>query len=156
MADSGDSYNGYKGLLLLNKRFDSKTAASLLQTYLEVVHADKLKGSSEVIAGVQKWERKVGELAQRYGEKLSDNLKMAILVGILPKDFQDMVFQNGVLGTGKMEYQEIRDYVVKVADQKTQLNRPTPMDIGAVNQNEWCWEDYQGSFVESNTDGWGG
>ena len=102
MADSGDSYNGYKGLLLLNKRFDSKTAASLLQSYLEVVHPDKLKGSSEVIAGIQKWERKVGELAQRYGEKRSDNLKMAILVGILPKDFQDMVFQNGVMGTGKI------------------------------------------------------
>ena len=30
MADKGEAYNGYKGLLLLNKRFDSKTTASLL------------------------------------------------------------------------------------------------------------------------------
>ena len=37
IVDSGSGQDGFKGLLVMNRRFDTRTSASLLQTYLDVV-----------------------------------------------------------------------------------------------------------------------
>ena len=76
--------------LLFRKRFDLLTAASLLQAFLEVVNPPALRGLSDVVKGIHTWEAKVGMLADRYNEILGAQLKTAILVGMLPKEFQDM------------------------------------------------------------------
>jgi len=52
MADTGEAHDGYKGLLLLNDRFDSRTAAGLLQSYLDAVHPTGLKGPHDVVPGI--------------------------------------------------------------------------------------------------------
>ena len=55
MIDSGMSLDGYKALLLLEKRFDARTSASLLSTYLEVVIPQRLK-TSDLITGIHYWD----------------------------------------------------------------------------------------------------
>ena len=80
MLDSGYSQDGYKALLLLEKRFDARTSASLLSHYLDVVTPTRLR-TSELITGIHGWETKLSTLKSRYNENLGGNLKLAIFVG---------------------------------------------------------------------------
>ena len=68
---------------------------------------------------------------------IRDRLKIAILIGMMPKEYQDMVFQNGSAMTedAMKNYQKVRDYIVNVATQRLQMARPTPMHIGGVDRN---------------------
>jgi hypothetical protein len=132
MADSGSQLDGFKALMVLNKRFDSKTSASLLQAFLEVVNPQGIKSLVDVVSGIHKWEAKVALLKSRFSKEVDGDFKLAILVGMLPKEFQDMVLQNSSIMT-EISYEGSRDYVLSVANQKMQMIRPTPMDVGAVD-----------------------
>ena len=44
IAEAGHGNDGFRGLLYLNKRFDRRTQASLLQAYLEVMSPLGIKG----------------------------------------------------------------------------------------------------------------
>ena len=62
---------GFKAMALLSKRFDSRTSASLLQAYLEVVAPTTLKGN-DVIPGINRWETRVQLLRGRHDEELRE------------------------------------------------------------------------------------
>eukprot|EP00973_Karenia_brevis_P034104 4704771-Karenia_brevis.AAC.1 len=72
--------DGFKAVVLLNQRFDVKFSASLLSNFLEVVSPSILKGSRDLVAGIQEWERKVASLRSRYGEEVKGHLGLAILL----------------------------------------------------------------------------
>eukprot|EP00973_Karenia_brevis_P061326 8528614-Karenia_brevis.AAC.1 len=69
--------DGFKAVVLLNQRFGVKNYASLLSSFLEVISPVNLKGSRDLVAGVQEWERKVASLKSRYGEDIKGHLKVA-------------------------------------------------------------------------------
>ena len=52
-----------------------------------------IRNSGEVISGIHKWEAKEALLRSRFDEVMSDKLKLAIMVGMLPKEYQEMVLQ---------------------------------------------------------------
>eukprot|EP00973_Karenia_brevis_P059149 8235716-Karenia_brevis.AAC.1 len=62
--------DGFRALVLPNQRFDVKNSASLLSSFLEVVSPTSLKGSRDLVSGIQEWERKVASLKSRYGEEI--------------------------------------------------------------------------------------
>eukprot|EP00973_Karenia_brevis_P082624 11453290-Karenia_brevis.AAC.1 len=72
--------DGFKALILLNQRFDVKNSASLLNSFLEVVSPVSLKGSRDLVSGIQERGRKVAALKSRYGEEIQGHLKLAIFV----------------------------------------------------------------------------
>ena len=127
MQEASDGMDGFKGMMFLEKRFDARTSASLLQAYLGVVTPWALK-STDLVTGIHKWELKVGNLFARYSETLGDALKLAILVGMLPKKFQDLVLQNGV-SIVSADYAKQRDYILGIASSRAQMARPVPMDL---------------------------
>ncbi len=98
--------------------------------FLEVITPGGLK-VKEIAAGIHKWEAKVAVLAQTFGEIIWGNIKLAILIGMLPKDFQDMAMQNGSM-MSVMKYENVRDYVISVATQKAAMSTPKPMDVDQV------------------------
>jgi hypothetical protein len=128
--------------VVLNKRFDAKTSASLLQSFLDVVKPQAMKGTQEIVSGIHKWETRVTGLKSRYGEDLNDNLKMAILIGMLPKEYQDLVMQTSCM-TNKMSYSGIRDNVLNIANQRIQMTQPVPMDLSAVEEEGGEWSGYE-------------
>ena len=132
--ESGDGGDGFKGIMFLEKRFDAITQASLLHAYLEVVSPSGLK-SSELAAGIHKWEMRVGNLQTRYSQTLGGHLKLAIFVGMLPKEFQGLILQNGQT-LDKADYAVSRDYVLGIVNQRAQMARPVPMEVGMVG-GEW-------------------
>ena len=51
--------------------------------------------------------------------------KVAILIGMIPKEYQDLILQNGtLLADGDLKFTTIRDYVINVASQKLHMVRP--------------------------------
>eukprot|EP00973_Karenia_brevis_P087637 12154447-Karenia_brevis.AAC.1 len=74
------SMDGYKGLVLLNQRFDVKASASFLSSFLDRVSPTSLKGPKDLVAGVQDWDGKVASFRSRYDEEVKGNLKLAIPV----------------------------------------------------------------------------
>ena len=132
MQEASDGMDGFKGIMFLEKRFDARTSASLLQAYLGVVTPGVLK-SSDLVSGIHKWELKVGNLFSRYGETLGDKLKLAMLVGMIPKEFQDLVLQNG-MSVECADYAKQRDFILGIASSRAQMARPVPMELGAVGR----------------------
>ena len=127
MSDIGE-LEGFKALAILSQRFDTQTPASLLQAFLEVVSPQSLKGN-EVVAGINRWETKVSQLRGRHQEEIGGKIRISILIGMLPKEYQEMVLQNGITMREDFKYQGVRDFVLNVANQKLQLSRPTPMEL---------------------------
>ena len=71
---------------------------------------------------------------------------MAILVNMLPREYQDVAMQ---FSCGKkLKYEEMRDHILGIAKQKVQMAKPVPMDVGSL-------ENPEGKSSGGNED-WGG
>ncbi len=67
-------------------------------------------------------------------DKLSAGVQIAALVGMLPKDFQDIRFARNQSGSMDRNFlSEIKDKVVGIAIQKIQMHVPTTMDVDNFN-----------------------
>ena len=75
----------------------------------------------------------------RFEEQISGKLKVAIMLGMVGKDYQDLVMQKGLLqvakGDGDKMWKVTRDFVLKVAKEKAQQNKPVPMEVGQVRDS---------------------
>jgi hypothetical protein len=89
--DRGAELDGFRGLLALQERFDVQTTSSMLGAFLEVVKPGGIKGDKDMVGSISRWETLVGALENRFGEVISENLKTAILIGMLPKEYHDLV-----------------------------------------------------------------
>ena len=152
LSESGQEKDGFRGLIHLVVRFDRRAQASLSQAYLEVINPPGLKGMGDVVPGVQRWENRCGMLGNRYGDTISPKIRIAVLIGLLPKEYQDLILQNGsLLKEGEVpNFETIRDFVFTIVNQKLQMTKPTPMDIGCAEGGGDA-----GSYVCSNCEGWG-
>ena len=70
-------------------------------------------------------------MENEFGERLSERMAAAIVTAMLPTEFQDMIFQ--AQGSKEVIFSEIRDKVLSVAGSRIQSAQPTPMEVGAVN-----------------------
>jgi len=138
VLEKGGTQDGYKALADLNKRFNPKTPASLLHAYLGVVNPPQITDPRNVVKGVNNWEMRVANLRTRYSEEIKGNLKLAILISILPKEYQDQVMQNSTQ-MKDLSYEANRDYVLQLVTQRAQLSEPAPMDIGNVGDQYPGW-----------------
>ena len=135
------------------RRFDVKTPASLLQSYLEVVTPAVIKGYEDIPNGIYQWEEKVVNLRAQYHEDLGENLRLAILVGMMPKEFQDMIIQNGGM-MSKVTYQSSRDYVLGVANQRIQMKQRSGVgSTGVMSAEQEEREEQERKEAEANAVG---
>ena len=136
---------GFRAVRKLMMRFNPKTPAKLFKMLGEVVSPGGAKQVREVPKLIEEWEVKVRRLESEFGEGVSEAMKVAILIQILPKEMQDMVFQMGslVMGGGeKVDYKEIRDKVISVAGNRAEQRRPKENDVdGAWWEEEEYGED---------------
>ena len=90
---------------------------------------------------VEEWEVKCARVAEEYArEGLTEGMKVAVLIMMLPKDMQEMVYQMGKVGE-ELRYQEVRDKVVAVAGHKAKVRVPLPREESAGIQEveSWSW-----------------
>ena len=133
IVDREYGQDGFKALVDLNHRYDQCTSASLLGSFLEVVSPPPVRGLGDVIPSIHRWEAKVAALKSRYGEEVAGNLKHAIFIGMMPKELQDVLWQNAsMVREAKSTYESSRDYILNLVNQKLQMMKPVPMDVGGV------------------------
>ena len=117
------------GFLALAMRYDANTAASLLQSVMEVVSPPTIKNQQGIAKGIIEWEVRVDGLKMKHGESPSVPIKIVVLVGMLPKDYQDMCFQQASI---TWVHSELRDKIMNIASQRVSMITPAPMDIDAL------------------------
>ena len=110
-----------------------------------MVTPPSIKTAAEIVSSIHKWEAKVALLQSQYGEKIEGRLRMAIVLSMLPKEFQDMVLQTHS-GMKEVTYGEVRDYVVSVAQQKAQMRKPMPLEVGAMDTYMYCQPCEDGGY----------
>ena len=75
-------------------------------------------------------------LRVKHNEDISSPIKIAVLVGMLPKEYQDICFQQatGISSEAATQekYDELRDKIMSMAGQRVSMGTPVPMDIGAL------------------------
>ena len=86
-----------------------------------------IRSSGDVISGIHHWEAKEAVLKSRFEEQMTDKLKLAIMLEMLPKEYQEMVLQSDNVGSKEPTYEGMRDHVINVAQQKIQMRRPNPL-----------------------------
>ena len=123
---------GLAAFLPLNSRFNAKTPAKMLQVLIAVVNPAPLKDVRMIPRGIENWELGRSKLESEFDERLSDKMAAAILVSMLPTNFQDMIFESQ--GTVDISYNTVRDKVLAVAGSRIQQSQPTPMDVSAVDK----------------------
>ena len=141
---------GFMAIRKLMTRFNPKTPAKLFKVLGEVVSLGAATHIREVPRMVEEWEVRVVRLEGEFDEKLSEAIKVAILIQMLRKEMQDMVFQMGSLigGREKLDYREIRDEVVSVAGNKAEQRRPKENEVMAAwPQTHWDDDGYGGGYV---------
>ena len=136
ISEKGYDPDGFLALLMLQARYDANTAASLMQCVMEVVSPPTLKNHQGILKGISEWEVRVDGLKMKHNEDISPPIKIAVLVGMLPKEYQDIYFQQE-LGTSseaatQEQYEELRDKIMSMAGQRVSMSTPVPMDIGAL------------------------
>ena len=94
---------------------------------MEVQTPGVIKDDKDIPRGVEEWELKCARIKEEYGERegLTDGMNVPILISIIPKEMQDMVYQMGKLDED-LPHQEVRDKVIGVAGQRAQRRTPTP------------------------------
>ena len=68
-------------------------------------------------------------------EKLGDQVKMAVFVGMLSRDLQDEIFKGTEAG-GALGYIVAREKIKRIVGNRAMQAVPVPMDIGQVEGNE--------------------
>ena len=105
-----------------------------------------LKSEGEIAYGINKWEQRIAGLEMRYNEKFSDPLRLAILVSMLPKEFQDLIWQKGTKGGKPLEYPEAREFVLSLAQNRVAQMKPVHMGVGGVEDERE--EEQEGQDVD--------
>ena len=102
-----------------------------------MVSPPAVRGIGEVISSIHRWESKVAALKSRYGEEVAGNLKHVIFIGMMPKELQDVLWQKASMeGEAKSTYESSRDYILNLVNQKLQMMKPVPMDVGGLEGQE--------------------
>jgi len=144
---------GFSAFYALCVRFNPKTPVRTLQFFTQIVNPTAIKNVREIPTIIEAWESKVSTLSSEHEETLSDKLKTAILVSMLPNELQDIVFQNMDV---KTKYETVRDKVISLAGHRIQMAAPTPMDIGAVNNGSNRCEHHHEQAWTQDVNNWNG
>ena len=110
ILEKGWESDGFLAIAALQARIDANTTASLMQCVIEALNPTPLKNHQWILKGITEWEVRVDSLKSKHNESISPSIRIAILVGMLPKAYQDMCFQQatGIADPADMQCNEMR------------------------------------------------
>ena len=71
-----------------------RTQSGRLAAFQAVVSPPVLKNEKDMIPAIHLWEQRVISLETRYSETIPSSLKTALMVNMLPKDYQGTIMTN--------------------------------------------------------------
>jgi hypothetical protein len=139
--------DGWMAWSKLSIRYDPRTPAKALVSMLAVMSPKKVKEVRYLAGAIDEWECKVKALGHEHDITVDEKIQVAVLTSLCPSEVQDMIFQ---WADDRAKYQDIRDKVVALAQNRAGASRPVPMEVDAVNR---C--SYQGDYEQGwNKESW--
>ena len=134
VADKYGALDGCRVYHMLISRFDSDTAATLLSAFMGAVNPPVINYVNGLSKMIHQWEAKVEDLENRHNEMINEKLRLVIFITMLPKEFRELVIQQGCLQKGNLikGYEFFRDFVLNVATQKIETLKLVPQQIDQV------------------------
>ena len=126
-----EDMSGFMAWRALCKRYSPVTPARALSALVEVMNPPKVMDVHLVPGAVDVWTTKVAALEREFEEKLSDRMKLAIMLSMVPADLQDSVFQ---YADSLKTFDQAKDRLKGIVHNRVLRGQPTPMDIGRVVQ----------------------
>ena len=129
----------------LHRRYNPKSAIRATKLMTSVLGPAKLKKGEDPQIVLTKWESRVLMLERDYKEKLSEMMKVGVLIRMLPDDLQEsMLKQADKINT----YRAAKEQLIVIMDSRQQLRDADRMDVGAVDKDDGAawYEDEQGSW----------
>ena len=135
--------NGFVAWKALCKRFGPVTPARALAAMMEVMNPVKVTDVFLIPKAIDAWTTKVVTLEKEFEEKLSDRMKQAIMLSMVPADLQDTMYQHA---DSMKTFEQARDRLKGLVSNRVARSQPTPMDVGRVGGDggdHGCWEGYE-------------
>ena len=137
---------GFYTLRMMADRFNPRSYMKLLRMLGGVIKPAEAKDAKEVQSAVEEWETKVARLEDEYGEKINNNLKVAILISMVPEALQEKIFEIEK-GGAEVKYEAAKEVAVSTALRRAEQRRPKEdefimsmeMQKQAEEGEEWAW-----------------
>ena len=128
------------------ERFNPRSYMKLLRMLGGVIKPAEAKNAKEVQSAVEEWETKVARLEDEYGEKINNNMKVAILISMVPEALQEKIFEIEK-GGAEVKYEAAKEVAVSTALRRAEQRRPKEdelimsmeMQKQAEEGEEWAW-----------------
>jgi hypothetical protein len=134
--------DGWLAWAKLNARFDPRTPAKALMAMLNVMSPKKVKEIRFLAAAVEDWEVKVKGLGAEHDITIDPKIKSAVLTAMCPEEVQNLVFQ---WMDNKTTYDELRDKVVTLSQNRAAEAKPKPMEVDWVKEGGYEWGQWDGA-----------
>ena len=102
---------GFRALRDLAERYNPKSYMKRLKMLLGVIKPAEAKSVKDVQAAVDEWGARLLRLKQEYGSEIQEDIKVAILISMVPEGLQEKIF--GIeKGMEKIKYGAAREVVI--------------------------------------------
>ena len=128
--------NGFEVWRLLNRRFCPNTPMRGLQLMMRVMAPGKIGKGNDIQMAINRWEANVSALERDYSEKVSDRMKIGIIIKMVPDDLQDAILQHA---DRLKEYRLVKEKVIALVDARARLRDPDAMDTSALEDYDAMW-----------------
>lgn len=81
----------------IHQKCSLSTPATALMDNMRVMSPDKARTHREVIPKIEAWQVRVDALHTDHTEQLSEQMRIAALIQMLPGDIRDVACQSGLL-----------------------------------------------------------
>jgi hypothetical protein len=107
----------------------------------------KVKDVRSLAGAIEDWECKVKTLGNEHDITVDDKIKNAVLTSMCPEEVQNLIFQ---WADDKSRFEDIRDKVVALAQNRSAEARPRPMEVDQVKWEEWYpdYKEYEAGWNE--------
>lgn len=140
---SVEDCKGFVAWQRLYHKYNPRTVARAIRLLAEVASPGKVKELADIDNAMRAWEQKTALLTKEFNEKVSDNMKIAILTSMLPPSIQDYVYTTL---DHEIPYEDFATKIRAVVGNKVSMMcKPTPMEIGYAAQDDQQTEHYDES-----------
>ena len=113
--------NGLEVWRRLSRRYNPMTTMRGMQVMLKVMLPPKIGKNHDVHAQVNRCESLINILERDYQEKVSDMMKVGLLIHMMPDDLQDTILQHA---DRLREYRLVKEKAVNLVDARARLRDP--------------------------------
>ena len=137
--------NGFETWRRLVRKYDPKTPTRGMQLMVRVMVPGRLKKGDDVGTAIARWEGRLVTLERDYNEKISERMRIGILISMLGDDLQEMLLQQAECFT---EYRVARDKVMGLLDARAKLKDPNAMDVGSLQKGYHDADEQTEKYVD--------